>query len=110
MSGEDVPVVDLTFIEDEQRRVQVADDMWLVWDDIDRPPGTTGYRDDDLRWDHLCETIPDPELGQVRKRIAAFLGPGHRIVCDDPVTIVGSLLCLSCKLHGHVREGRWVPA
>lgn len=108
--GDGMKVMDLTFIEDEVRRVQVAEDMYLVWDHIDRPQGVAGYRDDDLRWDHLCEVIPDPVEGEVRKRIAAFLSPGHRISSADPITIEGSLLCLSCKLHGFVREGQWVAA
>lgn len=103
-------VLDLTFIEDEVRRVQIADDMFLVWDHIERPAGTSGYRDDDLRWDHLCQVIGDPIEGKVQKRIAAFLSPGHRIVADNPITIEGSLLCLSCKAHGFVREGKWVAA
>jgi hypothetical protein len=106
-------VLDLTFIEDEQRRVQVADDMALVYD---------GCRSGGVhwRWDHICETVPDQqwneeerrfeEHGEITKRVASYLSRGHRIVADDPLTIEGSLLCRSCGLHGFVREGRWVPA
>lgn len=100
-------VLDLTFIEDERRRVQIAEDMWLVWD---KPVEHENYRPDGLKWDHLCSTYDDPEDGPTRKRIAAHLGNGHVIVQDDPVTIEGSLLCLGCGLHGFVRDSNWVPA
>jgi hypothetical protein len=95
-------VLDLTFIADEQRRVQVADHMALVYDG--RPSGGVHWR-----WDHLCETYDDPTEGRVRKRIASYLSDGHTIVSDDPLTIAGSLLCRSCELHGFVRSGRWMP-
>lgn len=29
---------------------------------------------------------------------------------DDPITISPSLLCPTCKHHGFIRGGRWVPA
>lgn len=95
-------IVDLTFIGVERRRVQLTDDMALVYDDI----ASNGVH---WRWDHLCEVVPDPDHGQIRKRIAAYLSRGHRVVSDDPLTIEGSLLCLSCRLHGHVRDGLWIP-
>jgi hypothetical protein len=28
----------------------------------------------------------------------------------EPLTLSPSLLCPRCKLHGHVRGGKWVPA
>lgn len=39
-----------------------------------------------------------------------FGGGHHGLVSRDPLTIEGSLLCLTCKTHGFIREGRWVPA
>lgn len=96
-------VLDLTFIEDEQRRVQVADDMALVFDG----QANSGVH---WRWDHLCETVKDPIEGTVQKRVALYLSPGHRVTSDDPLTIEGSLLCVGCKLHGWVRDGKWVHA
>ena len=96
-------VLDLTFIEDEQRRVQVADDMALVYDG--QANGGVHWR-----WDHMCSVVPDPIEGLVRKRIASYLARGHKIVSEDPLTIEGSLLCGDCKLHGWVRQGRWVGA
>ena len=95
--------IDLTFIADEHRRVQVADDMALVFDG----QASAGVH---WRWDHLCETVADPDYGTIRKRIAAYLSPGHVIEAEDPLTIGGSLLCLSCGLHGFITGGRWVQA
>lgn len=99
----DVQVLDLTFIEDEQRRVQVDDDMALVYDGL----ANGGVH---WRWDHLCTSHDDPIEGPVRKRIASYLSPGHGIASEDPLTIEGSLLCGACRLHGFVRDGRWSSA
>ena len=33
-----------------------------------------------------------------------------QLVSEDPLTLSPSVLCLGCKLHGFIREGRWVPA
>jgi hypothetical protein len=97
------PILDLTFIEDEQRRVQVADDMALVYD---------GRASDGVhwRWDHLCSEFDDPVEGRVRKRIASWLARGHVVASEEPLTIEGSLRCGACGLHGWVRDGKWVPA
>lgn len=110
--------VNLTFIMLEQRRVQVAEDIALVYD---AGPANNGVH---WRWDHLCEIIDDPgwdwweeaeaqglvEPGPVQKRVAPYLSPAHVIEQGEPLTIGGSLLCLSCGLHGFVRDGKWVTA
>lgn len=36
--------------------------------------------------------------------------PRWTVVSWEPLTLDPSILCLSCKLHGWIREGRWVPA
>lgn len=94
---------DLTFVEDERRRVEVADDMALVYDG--RANGGVHWR-----WVHLCDVYDDPDDGPTQKRIASYLSRGHKIVREDPLTVEGSLLCRSCGTHGFVRDGRWVPA
>jgi hypothetical protein len=96
-------VRDLTFIGDEQRRVQLDDDMYLVFDAV----ASNGIS---WRWDHLCEFYTDPEDGLTQKRIASYLSPGHTVLSEDPLTIQGSLLCLSCGKHGFVVEGHWIGA
>ena len=103
MPDEDPEILDLTFIEDEVRRVEISDDMAMVWDG--QANGGVHWR-----WDHLCEVYEDPIEGLVRKRIASYLSKGHEIVVESPLTIEGSLLCGACKTHGFVREGRWVDA
>jgi hypothetical protein len=42
---------------------------------------------------------------------APGLCTGHRLVCADPLTVEGSLLCpMGCGAHGFIRNGSWVPA
>lgn len=36
--------------------------------------------------------------------------PLWELVSWEPLTFSPSLLCLECKAHGFVREGKWVPA
>lgn len=109
----ETPVLDLTFIKDERRRIEVAEQMALVYDE--QANGGVHWR-----WDHLCKVTPDLEWdeasgewrnnGEVRHRVASYLSRGHRIVSDDPLTIEGSLACRSCGLHGFVRNDRWESA
>jgi hypothetical protein len=37
-------------------------------------------------------------------------GARWQVVSWEPLTLTPSLLCLTCKDHGFIREGRWVPA
>ena len=32
------------------------------------------------------------------------------LVSVEPLTLEPSLLCTVCKVHGYIREGRWIPA
>lgn len=36
-------------------------------------------------------------------------GKYHSLVSREPLTIVASVLCPSCKLHGYIRDGTWHP-
>ncbi len=84
---------------DDQSSVQWFLDMggfaigaghYLAWD-----------HDGDLYW--LCPNCRG--LGT----IDVTSGTRHAVVSKDPLTIEGSLLCVRCKAHGFVRDGRWVP-
>lgn len=37
-------------------------------------------------------------------------GPRWQKLQDDPLTILPSILCRTCGLHGWIRDGQWVPA
>lgn len=39
-----------------------------------------------------------------------FKGPFWTLVKEDPLTITPSIHRLSCDCHGHITEGKWVPA
>jgi hypothetical protein len=62
----------------------------------------------EVRFSHVCRL---ERSGRVM-RIAPLLqiGNGHTIVTRSPLTIVASILCTDCNLHGWVTNGQWVPA
>lgn len=35
---------------------------------------------------------------------------GWKLEQRDPVTISPSILCMNCRHHGFIRDGKWVPA
>lgn len=41
---------------------------------------------------------------------ALMIGEGHRVVTEDPLTIVASILCPDCGTHGWVTSGAWIGA
>jgi hypothetical protein len=90
-------IIDLTFIAVEQRRIEVAPDIYLVKD---------GQDNDGVHWrfDHLCKVVDGQRL-----RIAPYLQEGHLITAEDTpqITVNPSILCSDCGTHGFVREGRW---
>lgn len=66
-----------------------------------------------LWWAHRC-TLTDMRGRERRRlmiaRIEVESGTRHTLIERDPLTIGGSLLCGTCRDHGLIREGRWVPA
>jgi len=61
-----------------------------------------------VRAAHDCKLVGDDR--RLRCAPALMLGQGHTIVTREPLTIVASILCSDCGLHGFVTDGRWVPA
>jgi hypothetical protein len=64
-------------------------------------------QDGRVRVAHDCKLIG----GDRRIRTAPYLqlGEGHTIVTREPLTIVASILCDDCGLHGFVTAGAWIP-
>lgn len=62
--------------------------------------GTTELRS---FWSHKRPDGTNCGLGQVSFAV-------HVLESREPLTIGGSFLCQGCGKHGHVRDGRWVPA
>lgn len=75
------------------------------------------YDDGTVRIEHKCKTLPagtgpgydDQRPVQIVCAPQLQLGNGHTIVQDDPLTVVASIACPDCGLHGHITDGRWVP-
>jgi len=61
-----------------------------------------------VRVAHNCKLIGDDERLRCAPRL--MLGEGHTVVTRTPLTIVASILCTDCGLHGFVTNGQWVPA
>ena len=53
-----------------------------------------------------------PSTGGPCEGYAPVAGPGAlwTLVSSEPLTLAPSLLCLECKHHGFIQNGRWVPA
>lgn len=63
-------------------------------------------RNADVRFAHDCKQISDGR--RLRSAPMLQIGNGHTIVNADPLTIVASILCSDCGLHGWVTDGKWV--
>jgi hypothetical protein len=50
-----------------------------------------------------------PSWVPFKGRYAGSVG-GWEIVRESPLTLAPSLLCRSCRHHGFIRDGKWVPA
>ncbi len=59
------------------------------------------YKDGSMRFEHDCFHEKDGLI------ICAPLLSSHKVVAKEPLTILPSILCSRCNIHGFVREGRW---
>lgn len=64
--------------------------------------------DGEVRFSHVCRLARSGMVMRIAPRLQ--IGNGHTIVNRDPLTIVASILCGDCGVHGFVTEGRWVSA
>lgn len=66
----------------------------------------------DIGWKHPCaDYIPADFWSQVdvstgTRHVIVAGGPGD----EEHLTIQGSLLCLNCKTHGFIENGKWRQA
>lgn len=70
------------------------------------------YEDGTVRIEHKCKVIEDEMDGSRTQVICAprlQLGNGHTVVTEEPLTVVASIACPDCGLHGFITNGRWVP-
>lgn len=65
-------------------------------------------QDGTVRAAHDCKLVGDEK--RLRCAPALMIGQGHTIVTREPLTIVASILCTDCGLHGFVTNGAWIPA
>ena len=65
-------------------------------------------QDGSVRIAHNCKLLGRD--ARLRCAPALMIGQGHTVVTRDPLTIVASILCSDCGLHGFVTNGVWVPA
>ena len=53
---------------------------------------------------HHCKVVDGQAL-----IVAPKLSGRHTVVAWEPLSIVPSILCPDCGLHGYVTNGTWVP-
>lgn len=95
MSETDPP--DLTLVQVTSAIYPLDDDvMAVIFPKGDMPPHFR-HRCHAKRGDDIHERISAPSLAK------------HTVVSRDPLTIVASVLCLDCGLHGFVTDGQWRP-
>jgi hypothetical protein len=76
-------------------------------------------------WGHDCEVTrkmwsesgkTDPETverfarGDLYPSMLPLGGDGWTVISKEPLTIVPSILCSRCGVHGWIRNGEWVNA
>lgn len=64
------------------------------------PDGSVGVR-------HTCDRGPKRGTLIVAPRLVLGQPSGHIILSQDPVTVVPSVGCSDCGLHGFVTDGVW---
>lgn len=84
-----------------------VDDSWTRAVDLDGPR-VLFYADGTVRFEHRCDRS-HRNAGILVCAPALQIGNGHTVTQTDPLTIVASILCPDCAVHGWVTDGRWVP-
>lgn len=62
-----------------------------------------------VRFAHNCR-IAIPPTTRIRCAPQLQIGQGHTVVTREPLTIVASIACDDCDIHGWVTDGQWVKA
>lgn len=68
---------------------------------------TAWYRDGSVGIRHTCDRGPKRGTLIVAPRLVLGQPTGHIIARLDPVTIVPSVGCHDCGLHGFITDGVW---
>lgn len=104
-NGDSVPSYDAFEHETDLRRIAPIDlghDHALGW----TPSG-------DLYWMHRCngdDYRGDQPWRWALGTIDVTSGERHTLRKRLPVDVGGSVLCVSCKDHGFINDGKWVKA
>jgi hypothetical protein len=64
--------------------------------------------DGEVRFSHVCRLARSGQVMRIAPRLQ--IGDGHTVVTREPLTIVASILCGDCGIHGFVTDGTWRPA
>jgi len=65
-------------------------------------------------WIHDCFSYLGEDGALIPDRTETLLpinaSIGWAVTQTDPLTVTPSILCHSCKTHGFIRQGQWIPA
>ena len=59
-----------------------------------------------IAWWHICNGSEREDFMDVQPAWK----DGWVVEQVQPLTLSPSILCRACQFHGHIREGKWVPA
>lgn len=62
---------------------------------------------DEYRVQHDCDRGERGRFTTAPALRVGKYGPGHTIVCADPLTVEPSIQCPDCGLHGFITDGVW---
>ena len=65
------------------------------------------YADGTRRIEHTCKGWTEDDGTVVAKVCAPALSDRHTVTSETPLTVVPSILCPDCGLHGFITDGRW---
>lgn len=80
--------------------------------EFDPPRRTIGYIETHPRLDNgePCKGFLFTDRQARDRETTEDLRPLWTVVRLDPITLTPSIACPRCGAHGHVTDGRWVPA
>jgi hypothetical protein len=91
-------IPDLTLAQVTSTIYPLDDDvMAVIFPKGDTPP----------HFRHRCRAKREHAPGGIHERISAPSLSKHTVVSREPLTIVASVLCVDCGMHGFVTDGEW---
>ena len=93
---------------DDDPEIRLVETGWTDRVNLGEGRAVLFYGDGRARFEHVCHRTRDGLTIVVAPLLA--LGQGHTIVQREPLTVVASIACGDCAIHGWVTDGAWIDA